>query len=166
VQRCVAGAACGWTYSFVDFANDWDLSLSLMAPTWEGQHVRGLSTGCYYTSPQIDDPTQCGALAKARDQFVAINGQDAWNSRGSGAAFGYQVISMIKGALEACGRNLTRQRFTAALHAYQNYSDLITGPITFAGSTNTMHGATEMTVYEAQSNARYRMVSAGLQSGF
>ena len=41
-----------------------------------------------------------------------------------------------------------------------------TGPVTFAGSANTMHGATEMTVYEAQKNAKYQMVSPGLQSGF
>jgi ABC-type branched-subunit amino acid transport system substrate-binding protein len=166
VQRCVAGAACGWTYSFVDFANDWDLALSLMAPTWGSQHVRGLSTGCYYMAPQSSDPAKCGALAEARREFIAVNGQNAWNTQGSGALFGYQLISMIKGALEACGRNLTRQRFAAALHAYQGYRDLITGPITFAGSSNTMHGATDMTVYEAETNSKYRMVSDGLQASF
>ncbi|MBV9664530.1 MAG: ABC transporter substrate-binding protein [Actinobacteria bacterium] len=166
VQRCNAGAACGWTYSFVDFAHDWDLALTLMAPTWGVQHVRGLATGCYFQAPEINDRAKCGALATARDQFVAINGQDAWNRQGSGAAFGYQIISMIKGALVACGRNLTRQCFSAALHNYQNYSDLVTGPITFAGSSNTMHGATKMAVYEAQSNNVYKMVSPGLLDGF
>jgi ABC-type branched-subunit amino acid transport system substrate-binding protein len=166
VQRCAAGAACGWTYSFVDFAHDWDLALKLMAPTWENQHVRGLSTGCYYLAPEVNDRAKCGGLATARDQFVAINGADAWNKQGSGAAFGYQIISMIKGGLSACGRNLTRQCFSAALHGYQGYSDLVSGPITFAGSGNTMHGATKMAVYEAQSNETYKMVSPGLLDGF
>jgi branched-chain amino acid transport system substrate-binding protein len=166
VQRCVSGAACGWTYSFVDFAHDWDLSLKLMTPTWESQSVRGLATGCYFKAPEIDDRAKCGALAKARDQYVAINGPDSWNKDGSGAAFGYQIISMIKGALYACGRDLTRQRFVEALHAYNGYSDLVTGPITFAGSTNTMHGSTSMAVYEAQGNETYRMVSPGMLGGF
>ncbi|HZQ84638.1 MAG TPA: ABC transporter substrate-binding protein [Acidimicrobiales bacterium] len=166
VQRCAAGAACGWTYSFVDFAHDWDLALKLMAPTWESQHVRGLSTGCYYLAPEANDRAKCGALATARDQYIAINGQDAWNQQGSGAAFGYQIISMIKGALVASGKDLTRQKFVAALRAYQSYGDLVSGPITFAGSANTMHGATKMAVYEAQSNQTYKMVSPGLLDGF
>jgi len=166
VQRCVSGAACGWTYSFVDFAHDWDLALKLMTPTWEAQSVRGLATGCYYRAPEVDNAAKCGAMAKARDQYVAINGQDAWNKDGSGAAFGYQIISMIKGALWACGRNLTRQRFVEALHAYSGYADLVTGPITFAGSATTMHGSTAMAVYEAQSNETYKMVSPGMLSGF
>jgi ABC-type branched-subunit amino acid transport system substrate-binding protein len=166
VQRCAAGAACGWTYSFVDFAHDWDLALKLMAPTWESQHVRGLSTGCYYLAPEVNDRAKCGALATAREQYIAINGQDAWNKEGSGAAFGYQIISMIKGALVASGKDLTRQKFVAALHAYQGYSDLVSGPITFAGAANTMHGATKMAVYEAQSNEMYKMVSPGLLDAF
>jgi ABC-type branched-subunit amino acid transport system substrate-binding protein len=166
VQRCVSGAACGWTYSFVDFAHDWDLSLKLMSPTWQAQRVRGLATSCYYRAAEIGDRAKCGAMAKARDQYVAVNGQNAWDKEGSGAAFGYQIISMIKGALFACGRDLTRQRFVEALHSYQNYSDVVTGPITFAGSTNTMHGSTAMAVYEAQSNNTYKMVSPGMLGGF
>jgi hypothetical protein len=128
--------------------------------------VRGLATSCYYRAPEVDNAAKCGAMAKARDQYVAINGQDAWNKQGSGAAFGYQIISMIKGALWACGRNLTRQRFAEALRAYSGYADLVTGPITFAGSTNTMHGSTAMAVYEAQSNQTYKMVSPGMLGGF
>jgi ABC-type branched-subunit amino acid transport system substrate-binding protein len=166
VQRCVSGAACGWTYSFVDFAHDWDLALKLMTPTWEAQSVRGLATSCYYRAAEVDNVAKCGAMAKARDQYVAVNGQDAWNKDGSGAAFGYQIISMIKGALWACGRNLTRQRFVEALRAYNNYGDLVTGPITFAGSTNTMHGSSAMAVYEAQPNETYKMVSPGMLGGF
>ena len=166
VQRCVSGAACGWTYSFVDFAHDWDLSLKLMSPTWQSQRVRGLATSCYYRDPAIADAAKCGAMGKARDQFVSINGQNAWDKEGSGAAFGYQVISMIKGALYACGRNLTRERFVQALKSYTNYSDIVTGPITFAGSTNTMHGSTAMAVYEAQDNSTYKMVSPGMRAAF
>jgi ABC-type branched-subunit amino acid transport system substrate-binding protein len=166
VQRCAGGAACGWTYSFVDFAHDWDLALKLMAPTWEAQHVRGLSTGCYYRAPEVNDRAKCGGLSAARDQYVAIHGQAAWDKEGSGAAFGYQIVSLLKGALAAPGRNLTRETFLASLRAYRNYSDLVTGPISFAGSSNTMHGATKMAVYEAQSNQTYKMVSPGLVDGF
>ena len=45
VQRCAAGAACGWTYTFSNFAHDSDTALTLMAPTWspaEGPRALGV----------------------------------------------------------------------------------------------------------------------------
>ncbi len=166
VQRCAAGAACGWTYSFSNFAHDSDTALALMTPTWSSQKVRGLSGGCYYQAPEVNDPAKCASMSIARDQYVAARGRAAWDDEGSGAATGYQIVSFLKGALSAPGGDLTRERFTASLRAYQNYSDLITGPITFAGSGNTMRGATKMTVLEAQSNNRYKMITPGLVDGF
>lgn len=166
VQRCAAGVGCGWTYSFSNFAHDSDTALALMTPTWSTQRVRGLSGGCYYQAPEVNDPAKCASMSIARDQYIAARGQDAWDDEGSGAATGYQIVSFLKGALSAPGADLTRERFTDALRAYQGYSDLITGPITFAGSGNTMRGATKMTVLEAQTNNRYKMITPGLVDGF
>jgi branched-chain amino acid transport system substrate-binding protein len=166
VQRCAAGAACGWTYSFSNFAHDSDTALTLMAPTWSQQKVRGLSASCYYTAPQVDDKAKCANMSVARDQYVAARGQEAWTEDGSGAAAGYQIIGLLKRALTAPGGELTRERFSAALRQYQDYDDLVTGPITFAGSDNTMRGATRMAVYEAQGNNKFQMISDGLLGGF
>lgn len=166
VQRCAAGAACGWTYSFSNFAHDSDTALALMTPTWSTQKVRGLSGGCYFQAPEVNDPAKCGSMSIARDQYVAARGQAAWDDEGSGAATGYQIVSFLKAALRAPGADLTRQRFTDALRAYNGYNDLITGPITFAGSGNTMRGATKMTVLEAQSNNKFKMITPGLVDGF
>ena len=172
VQRCAAGAACGWTYSFSNFAHDSDTALLLMAPTWGSQRVRGLSGACYYKAAQITDKAKCANMLVARDQYVAARGQAAWDADGSGAASGYQIIGLLKGALTAPGQDLTRERFTAALRSYQGYDDLVGGPITFAGSDNTMKGATKMAVLEADPKGaspeddRFKMISDGLLGGF
>jgi hypothetical protein len=102
----------------------------------------------------------------ARQQWIEARGQEDWNENGSGGASGYQIVSFIKGALAAAGRDLTRERFHGALAAYNGYNDLITGPITFAGRDNPMHGAERMTVLEAQSNNKYKMISPGFVDGF
>lgn len=166
VQRCAAGAACGWTYAFSNFAHDSDTALALLAPTWANQKVRGLSASCYYLAAQVNDKAKCANMSVARDQYVAARGQGDWAENGSGAAAGYQIIGLLKRALTAPGGELTRERFSAALRQYQGYDDLVTGPITFAGSDNTMKGATRMAVYEAQANNKYQMISDGLLGGF
>lgn len=165
VQRCAGGVRCTWTYSFSNFAHDSDTALALMTPTWSTQRVRGLSGACYYQAPEVNGPN-CAAMRTARDQYVAVNGQRDWDENGSGAASGYQIVAFLKGALAQPGADLTRERFRGALAAYNNYSDLITGPITFAGSRNTMRGATRMTVLEAQTNNRFRMITPGFVDGF
>ena len=165
VQRCAAGALCGWTYSFGNFAHDSDTALTLLTPTWGRQGVRGLSGSCYYLAPEVNG-ANCGNMKVARDQYIAVNGQDGWNADGSGAAAGYQIIGFLKGALSAPGADLTRERFTAALRSYSGYSDLVTGPITFAGSTNIMHGVEKMVVLQAQPNDKYKMVTPGFVDGF
>ena len=165
VQRCAAGAACGWTYSFSNFAHDSDTAVALMSPTWATQKVRGLSGGCYYLAPEVEGD-RCGAMKTAREQYIAVNGQADWQENGSGAATGYQIVGFFKGALAAPGADLTRERFRGALAAYAGYSDLVTGPITHSGSRNLMHGADLMTVLEAQSNNKFKMISPGFVDGF
>jgi ABC-type branched-subunit amino acid transport system substrate-binding protein len=165
VQRCAAGAACGWRYTFSNFAHDTDTALALMAPTWANQKVRGLSGACYYLAPEVDG-RRCGAMRTARDQYIAINGEGDWRENGSGASFGYQIVGFLKGALAAPGADLTRERFRAALADTVGYADVITSPITFRGSKNRMHGSELMTVLEAQQNNRYRMVTPGFVEDF
>jgi ABC-type branched-subunit amino acid transport system substrate-binding protein len=165
VQRCAAGAACGWTYTFSNFAHDSDTALTLFTPTWSTQHVRGLSSACYYHAPEVDGDN-CAQMKVARQQWIDANGQADWDENGSGGASGYQIISFIKAALANPGADLTRERFRGALAAYDNYSDLITGPITFAGSPNTMHGEERMVVLEAGSDNKYMMTTPGFVDGF
>jgi ABC-type branched-subunit amino acid transport system substrate-binding protein len=165
VQRCAGGLGCNWTYSFSNFAHDSDTALTLFTPTWATQQVRGLSSGCYYQAPEVDGDN-CGQMKVAREQWVAANGQSDWDENGSGGASGYQIVSFLKGAMQNAGADLTRERFRDALSAYDGYSDLISGPITFAGSANTMHGAEKMVVLEAQTNNKYKMISPGFVDGF
>ena len=54
----------------------------------------------------------------------------------------------------------------AAILRYNGCSDLVTGPITYKGSTNYAHGYEKMTVFEAQTGSKYRMISDGLVNGF
>ena len=165
VQRCAGGAACGWTYTFSNFAHDSDTALTLFTPTWANEKVRGLSGACYYAAPEVDGDN-CAAMKVARQQWVDARGQEDWNENGSGGASGYQIVSFLKGALAQAGRDLTRERFKGALSAYNGYSDLVSGPITFAGRNNTMHGAERMVVLEAQSNNKYKMITPGFVDGF
>ncbi len=165
VQRCAAGALCGWTYSFGNFAHDSDTALTLFTPTWGQQGVKGLSGSCYYLAPEVDGGN-CAQMKVARDQYIAVNGRDGWNADGSGASAGYQIISFFKGALSAPGADLTRERFVGALRSYQGYGDLVSGPITFAGSNNTMRGTERVTVLQAQANDKYKMVTPGFVDGF
>jgi ABC-type branched-subunit amino acid transport system substrate-binding protein len=165
VQRCAAGAACGWTYTFSNFAHDSDTALTLFTPTWANERVRGLSGGCYYQAPEVDGDN-CAQLKVARQQWIETHGQADWDENGSGGATGYQIVSFLKGALQQAGRDLTRERFRGALSAYNGYADLISGPITFAGRQGTMHGAERMVVLEAQSNNKYKMITPGFVDGF
>jgi ABC-type branched-subunit amino acid transport system substrate-binding protein len=165
VQRCAAGAACGWTYTFSNFAHDSDTALELFTPTWSQQKVRGLSSGCYYHAPEVDGPN-CAQMKVARQQWIEARGQSDWDENGSGGASGYQIVSFLKGGLQAAGRDLTRERFKGALSAFNGYSDLITGPITFAGRQGTMHGAERMVVLEAQADNHYKMITPGFVDGF
>jgi hypothetical protein len=102
----------------------------------------------------------------ARQQWIEARGQSDWDENGSGGASGYQIVSFLKGGLQAAGRDLTRERFKGALSAFNGYSDLITGPITFAGRQGTMHGAERMVVLEAQADNHYKMITPGFVDGF
>ena len=166
VQRCAGGAACGWTYTFSNFAHDSDTALALFMPTWATQQVRGLSSRLLLHRPPRSTATTARQMKVAREQWIAAHGEDDWDENGSGGATGYQIVSFLKGALHGAGADLTRERFTGALAAYDGYSDLITGPITFVGARNTMHGAEQMTVLEAQTNNKYKMITPGFVDGF
>jgi GNAT superfamily N-acetyltransferase len=157
---------CTWNYSFSNFAHDSDTALQLMAGKWGDLKVRGLSGACYYQAPEVDQPGRCAQMRTAREQFIAVYGQDRWNQDGSGGAAGYQFTYFWHQAMVDAGADPTRERFTAALHAYDGYANLISGPVTFKASTNTAHGATQMVVLEAQDNERYRMINGGLVDGF
>lgn len=171
-----------WTFS--NFAHDGDVTLALVGSEWTG--VRGLSPSCYYHPQGGGDPyntSLCANMRAAHDQFVSLGpvtydenaggsaggkssynyqegdgNSDGWTRDGSGAAYGYQIIYFWHGAMASIGTDPTREKLTAALNAYSNYSNLVTSPISFAGSPNRMIGANRFVVIEGQSNLKYRQV--------
>jgi hypothetical protein len=159
VAQCVP-QRCAWKWTFSDFAHDEDLALELAnngSGQWVG--VRGLSSGCYYLD--WDKGFPCGQLKTAHDQWVSVKGESNWQDDGQGGVAGYQVVRFWVGALKNAGADLTRERFVAALNAYDRYDDLVTGPISFKGSGNTVHGVELMAVYEGPANNKWKMISRG-----
>lgn len=168
VAECRQQGGCAFKWSFSNFAHEGDTALQLMAGEFNG--ARGLSAGCYYMpsavhNPYDPNPAVCGAMGKAHDQWVAINGQDDWVKDGQGGAAGYQIVHFWLKALRDIGNDPTREKFTAALYAYDRYDDLVSGPITFLNAPNIAHGATLMVPFEAGID-KYKQLSPGFLSGF
>lgn len=167
-------------WNIANFAHDGDTSLALFQGEWTGMRV--MSGSCYYHPQGGGDPynaSKCAQMGEAHRQFVSLGqvtfdenaggsaggrssynyNEDGWTADGSGAAFGYQVVYFWNGAMTAIGTDPTREKFIAALLAYDNYSNLVTSPITFKGSANPMIGATKFVLLEGQSNLKYREVT-------
>lgn len=164
-----------WTFS--SFVHDADLILALMAKNWVG--YRGLSSGCYYQYERRGDPNLCSALGRAHADWVSLGrvtydenaggcdggaceydyNEQGWVRDGQAGSAGYQYIHLWLGALRSAGPDPTRERFLSALDAYDHYSNVLTGPITFKGSANTVHGAEHAVVLEGGADDRYRQVA-------
>jgi ABC-type branched-subunit amino acid transport system substrate-binding protein len=161
----VTGECARFKWAMSNFAHDSDVALKLMGGTWTG--VRGLAGGCYY---QLwNDPNQapkCGKLKEAHDAWVAVAGESDWNENGQGGLAGYQITHIWLGALTNAGPDLTREKFVAALNAYNNYDDLVTEPITYLNSPNIAHGIERFAVYEATPQQRWKQISDGLVGSF
>jgi hypothetical protein len=165
VQECIT-QRCPWSWTVSDFAHESDTALALMGGTWAG--VRGLSGGCYYVSPTAYDPNQCGAMNKAHEEWVAMDPdkEDGWKKDGQGGSSGYQIVHIWLTALRSLGNDPTREKFVAALNNQENFSDLVSSPITYKGSPNIAHGAEGMVVFEAQSNLTWKQLTPGFVSSF
>lgn len=164
-----------WTFS--NFAHDSDTNLTLMGGEWTG--VRGLTGACYYMYEQAYNTSLCAQMKAAHERWVSLGyvrydenaggcaggrcefdyNENTWVERGSGGAAGYQLVHFFLGAMKATGADPTREKFVAALNAYDRYSDLITTPITFKGSPNIMRGASGAVVIEGQANRKFRQVA-------
>jgi hypothetical protein len=167
-----------WTIA--NFAHDSDTALTLFQGAWTGMRV--MSGGCYYHPQGGGDPyneAKCAKVGEAHNQWVKLGpvtydanaggcaggkceydyNDESWTTDGSGGAAGYQLVYFWHGALKAIGTDPTREKFVSALNLYDNYSNLVTGPITFKGSSNPMIGATKFTLLEGQSNLKYRQVT-------
>ncbi|MBV9662752.1 MAG: ABC transporter substrate-binding protein [Actinobacteria bacterium] len=190
VRECKAQAAtCHFKWAFSDFAHDGDVDLALMAGSWTG--YRGLSGGCYYLEwNNAARAPKCAKLTTAHDMWVhgtdpaVDNGggdkgdgsqqsESTWRSNGQAGIAGYQVVHIWLKALKDAGTDLTREKFIAALNAYSNYDDLISTPITFAGSPNRAHGVNGFAVYQANApdsskpkGVGYSQLSDGLVGNF
>jgi ABC-type branched-subunit amino acid transport system substrate-binding protein len=173
-----------WT--FANFAHDGDTELALFQGRWTG--TRGLSPGCYYHpsgDPNAYNATLCAKMGEAHREFVSLGNvtyddnaggssgnskssydynEDNWKMDGSGAAFGYQIVYAWVGGMSAIGIDPTREKFLGAMNAYDSYSNLITGPITFKGSANHMIGADKFVVLEGRGpNGTGKQSASGFQ---
>ena len=172
-----------WTIA--DFAHEGDTSLTLFQGEWTGMRV--MSGGCYYHPSgggKPYDPKLCAAMGEAHKQFISIGqvtfdenaggdwgrspdynfqegdaNSEGWVRDGSGASFGYQLVYFWNQAMKAIGTDPTREKFVAAMEAYDNYSNLVTSPITFKGSPNNMIGAKKFVLFEGKDNLKYRQVT-------
>lgn len=164
---------CSWLYSFSDFAHDGDTELALMQGDWSkpGAQAEGLSSACYYMAPNFANPQQCAQMGQAHTIWVqqhggGQSGELSWRQHGSGGSAGYQVDHFFLKALKDSGSDPTREKFVAALNAYSGYDDLVSGPITFAGSPSHVHGATKMVVLQAGIDQHYHQLTPGLVDQF
>lgn len=175
VRECNA-QLCAWDYSFSNFAHEGETALALFGDKWGSLKVKGLAGGCYPNAPaeQINNTAKCGSLGKAKTQFEAVKGAGSWTatqndndgaSAGYNSAAGYQWVGFWLKAMKDLGSEVTRERFIASINRYEGYNDLITGPITYKNG-KIAHGADKMTVFEAQAQAKYKMVSDGMVDGF
>jgi hypothetical protein len=167
-----------WTFS--NFAHDSDTALQLMGGEWNG--VRGLSPACYYHPQGGGTPynaARCAKMGVAHQRWNSLGNvqydqnaggsaggrssynynEDSWTADGSGGSYGYQIIFFWYGAMKSIGADPTREKFLAALNAYSNYSDLVTGPISFRGTANRMIGARKFVALEGKSNLKYRQMT-------
>jgi hypothetical protein len=172
-----------WT--FANFAHDGDLDLKLMQGQWIG--VRGLSPACYYHPSGGGQPynaSLCAAMGEAHREFIGLGpvtydtnaggcqggkcsytyqegneASDGWVKDGSEAGFGYSTIYFWVQAMKAIGTDPTREKFLSALGNYDSYTNLVSGPITFRGSSNHMAGATKFVVLEGTAQQKYRQVT-------
>ena len=103
---------------------------------------------------------------QAHSQWVKTVSEDDYVKDGQGGVAGYQLVHIWTGAFAATGADPTRERFVAALNNYENYADLVSGPISFKNSPNLAHGATKMVVYEAGTGNAWRQVGPGFVDGF
>ena len=163
VQECVS-QQCTWKYSMSNFAHESNTALQLMGKQWIG--VRGLAGGCYYIHANEGNKAQCGQLKRAREEWVKQNGQEDWVKDGQGGIAGYQLVHIWTKAMQDAGPDPTRERLTAALLSYRGYDNLVTAPITFAGSDNLSHGYEKVVVYEGQSNDQWRQLGPGFTDQF
>ena len=159
--ECQVQARCPWTYAFANFAHDADVALTLFGGRWGDLGVRGLAGGCYYLAPTAYDPAYCAEMHTAHDQWVSVKDEESWVTDGQGGATGYQLVHFWLRAMTDAGRDLTRERFSAALTTYSGYSDLLTSPITFAGSSNYAHGSERVVVFQAGTDEHYRQLTDG-----
>jgi hypothetical protein len=137
------------------------VALTLFGGKWGDLGVRGLAGGCYYLAPTAYDASKCAAMNQAHAQWVAVKDEESWKKDGQGGAFGYQLVHFWTKAMQDAGRDLTRERFLAALRNYDGYSDLVSSPITFRGRSTYSHGSELMVVFEAQTDETYKQMTPG-----
>lgn len=163
VQECVS-QRCQWKYAASNFAHEGNTALQLMGGQWVG--VKALAGGCYYINPSEGNPALCGQLKRAHEEWVSHSGQGEWEKDGQGGTAGYQLVHLWTKAMQDAGPDPTRERLTAALLSYRGYDNLVSAPITFAGSENLSHGYEKVVVYEAQSADKWAQINPGFTDQF
>jgi hypothetical protein len=169
VAECSPAAQnCTWQYAGSNFAHESATALRLMGADWTParRKVRWLSGACFYTDPSTNDAAKCGPGSKrAHEQWVAMRSESDWMEKGQDGIAGYQFTHIWLKALRDAGVDPTREKFVAALKAYNNYDDIVSGPITFAGKSTYEHGAEKMVEFE-NSTGNWKQIGPGFVDHF
>jgi ABC-type branched-subunit amino acid transport system substrate-binding protein len=177
-------------WNIMNFAHDSDTALTLMGKKWSGTGTQIMSPSCYYIAPTADDPSKCAAMGEAHRQWASLGQvtydenvggsygsssgsynytEDSWKTDGSGGSSGYQGVHFWLKSMRDIGIDPTREKFLSSLALYDRYTDLITGPITFRATSNTMKGATLFVLLEGGADDKWKQrvdITPGLVDHF
>lgn len=130
----------GWTD--VDFVSQ-SASFDQIVASAPGGVTEGLYVGAGTVMPYRD--TANATVASWWDAYKAKYGNDP----NIGAVYGHNIADLIVTSLERAGKDLTTEKFLAALEGINGYRDIFGGPVISFGP-NKHQGTTDVLFYQIQ----------------
>ncbi|HLT77800.1 MAG TPA: ABC transporter substrate-binding protein [Ferrovibrio sp.] len=130
----------GWTD--VDFVSQ-SASFDQIVASAPGGVTEGLYVGAGTVMPYRD--TANATVAAWWDAYKAKYGSDP----NIGAVYGHNIADLIVTALQRAGKDLTTEKFLAALESINGYRDIFGGPVISFGP-NKHQGTTDVLFYQIQ----------------
>ena len=140
----------GWTD--VDFVSQ-SASFDQIVASAPGGATEGLYVGAGTVMPYRD--TASAAVAAWWDAYKAKYNSDP----NIGAVYGHNIADLITTALDRAGKDLTTEKFLAALEGIQGYRDQFGGPVISFGP-NKHQGTTDVLFYQIQ-KGRFVQIADG-----
>jgi branched-chain amino acid transport system substrate-binding protein len=130
----------GWTD--VDFVSQ-SASFDQIVASAPGGVTEGLYVGAGTVMPYRD--TANATVAAWWDAYKAKYGSDP----NIGAVYGHNIADLIVTALQRAGKDLTTEKFLAALESINGYRDIFGGPV-ISFAPNKHQGTTDVLFYQIQ----------------